>query len=62
MISASKKILVWGTLLDLLTVKEGLRREYPYSVGDIRDGCANNLGRVILDLRDVILHARHNEK
>jgi hypothetical protein len=38
-----EKILLRGSLLDLLTIKEGLRREYPYSVGDIGDGYADNL-------------------
>ena len=51
-----------GSLLNLLTVEEALRRENPHSVGDIGDGYADNLCRVILDLREVILRARYDEK
>lgn len=55
-------MLMRGSLLSLLTVEEALRREYPHSVGDIGDGYADDLRRVILDLREVILHACYNER
>ena len=61
-IPVRKRIITRGSLLYLLTVEEALRREHPHSVGDIGDGYADNLCRVILDLREVILHARYNEK
>lgn len=51
-----------GSLLNLLTKEKALRREHPHSVGDIGDGYAYNLRRVILDLREVILHARYKDK
>ena len=62
MILMSKRIVMKGSLLNRLTVEEALRREHPHSVGDIGDGYADNLCRVILDLREVNVHARYNEK
>ena len=58
-ISVRERVLVRGNLLNLLTVEEGLRREHPYRVGDIRDGYADDLRCVIMDLREVNLHARY---
>ena len=60
--SCRERMLMRGSLLSLLTVEEALRREYPHSVGDIGDGYADDLRRVILDLREVILHACYNER